>query len=379
MEADDILSDQVQVSRPEFLELLGTVAVAVITDTGNVVGQSIQPYVGNMLRIKGNRNTPVEGGSGYTQILKTRKKEVIHHLVLTGYRLNEFRMGVNVINQTIRIFAHFEEICFLFCRLYFTAAVRAFAISQLEQELGVQLFERKGRSSSLTSAGEQFLTYVNKSLAILDNGISAMEHISRGEGCIRLGFIRPLGTQFIPGLAADFLKTQNSVDICFEFHTDSSQPLLTALREGIYDMVFCTRMDQETSIDFFPVAHQDLVLIVPKGHPLSGLDSVDLSASLAYPHICFTPDSGLRSVVDQLFQKIGQSPEIAYEIQEDQVIAGLVAQNFGIAVVPYMDELPRMNLDIIQISRPLWERNFYLATLKNSRILRSTSPTSPLS
>ena len=43
------------------------------------------------------------------------------------------------------------------------------AISQLEQELGVQLFERKGRSSSLTSAGEQFLTYVNKSLAILDN------------------------------------------------------------------------------------------------------------------------------------------------------------------------------------------------------------------
>ena len=165
------------------------------------------------------------------------------------------------------------------------------AISQLEQELGVQLFERKGRSSSLTSAGEQFLNYVNKSLAILDNGISAMEHISRGEGCIRLGFIRPLGTQFIPGLAADFLKTQNSVDICFEFHTDSSQPLLSALREEIYDMVFCTRMDQETSIDFFPVAHQDLVLIVPKGHPLSGLDSVDLSASLAYPHICFTPAS----------------------------------------------------------------------------------------
>ena len=70
-------------------------------------------------------------------------------------------------------------------------------------------------------------------------------------------------------------------------------------------------------------------------------------------------------LLNQLFQKIGQSPEIAYEIQEDQVIAGLVAQNFGIAVVPYMDELPRMNLDIIQISRPLWERNFYLATLKN--------------
>ena len=239
------------------------------------------------------------------------------------------------------------------------------AISQLEQELGIQLFERRGRSSSLTSAGEQFLTYVTKSLAILDNGISAMEHISRGEGCIRLGFIRPLGTHFIPELAADFLRAQDSLDIRFEFHTDSSQPLLSALREGIYDMVFCTRLEQETSVDFFPVAHQDLVLIVPKGHPLSGLASIDLSASLAYPHICFTPDSGLRSVVDQLFKKMGRFPEIAYEIQEDEVIAGLVAQNFGIAVVPYMEELPRMNLDIIQISHPVWERNFYLATLKN--------------
>ena len=239
------------------------------------------------------------------------------------------------------------------------------AISQLEQELGVRLFERKGRSTSLTSAGEQFLTFVNKSLAILDNGISAMEHISRGEGCIKLGFIRPLGTHFIPEIAADFQKRQPSLDIHFEFHTDSSQPLLSELCEGIYDMVFCTRLEQESSVDFFPVAHQDLVLIVPKGHPLSGLSSIDLSATLSYPHICFTQDSGLRSVVDELFKKIGQFPQIAYEIQEDQVIAGLVARNFGIAVIPYMEELSRMNLDIIQISRPVWERNFYLATLKN--------------
>lgn len=96
---------------------------------------------------------------------------------------------------------------------------------------------------------------------------------------------------------------------------------------------------------------------------------MDLSASLAYPHICFTPDSGLRSVVDQLFQKIGQSPEIAYEIQEDQVIAGLVAQNFGIAVVPYMDELPRMNLDIIQISPPLMGTELLSCHFKKSSVV----------
>ncbi len=52
METDDILTDQMQVCRPQFVELLGAVAVAVITDTGDVVGQRIQPYISNMLRIE---------------------------------------------------------------------------------------------------------------------------------------------------------------------------------------------------------------------------------------------------------------------------------------------------------------------------------------
>ena len=56
METDNILSDQMQVCRPELLELLGAVAVAVITDTGNVVGQCIQPYISNVFRIEGNRD-----------------------------------------------------------------------------------------------------------------------------------------------------------------------------------------------------------------------------------------------------------------------------------------------------------------------------------
>ena len=79
----------------------------------------------------------------------------------------------------------------------------------------------------------------------------------------------------------------------------------------------------------------------------------------------FAEKSGLRIVIDRLFEKIGKRPNIAYEIQEDQVIAGLVAQGFGIAVVPYMEELLRLNVKIIQISYPYWERNFYMATLKD--------------
>ena len=44
------------------------------------------------------------------------------------------------------------------------------------------------------------------------------------------------------------------------------------------------------------------------------------------------------------------------------MIAGLVAQGFGIAVVPYMDLLLRLDVKILQISYPTWERNFYLVS-----------------
>lgn len=73
--------------------------------------------------------------------------------------------------------------------------------------------------------------------------------------------------------------------------------------------------------------------------PLSSQHSIDLSETAPYPQIFFDESSGIRPVVDQMFEQIGIKPHITYETEEDQVIAGSVAQGFGIAVVPYMDLL----------------------------------------
>ena len=84
-----------------------------------------------MLRIKVYRNTPAEGGTGYTQILQSRKKEIVHHLIFAGYRLDKVRMCVDIINQTVCVFAHLEEVCFFLRRLNLTPAVRTFSVYQL--------------------------------------------------------------------------------------------------------------------------------------------------------------------------------------------------------------------------------------------------------
>ena len=253
-------------------------------------------------------------------------------------------------------------------KLCITQPSLSHAISQLETELGVILFDRQPRSSVLTKEGRQFLDYVQRSLSILDDGVNVMQKAAMGEGIIKLGFLRTLGTSFIPEAVAAFLQTKPENSVHFEFTSGITGSLLDGLKQDKYDMVFCSKFEQEVEVEFTPVERQDLVLIVPRNHPLANQHSVDLSQTLPYPQVYFSKNTGLRPIIDGLFEKIGGTPIIAHEIDEDEVVAGFVSQGFGIAVVPYMEHLLRLNVKIIQISSPAWERNFYMATMKNRHL-----------
>ena len=240
------------------------------------------------------------------------------------------------------------------------------AITQLETELGVPLLERTGRTTTLTRFGEQFLLCAQQTLETLDEGVDALQRLARGEGLIRLGLLRTLGVDFVPGLAARYLREHPGRDIRFTFHTGATQHLLDGLLEKRFDLVFCSQPPAALQLTAVPVGRQDVVLIVPRNHPLAELHAVDLAETLPYPQVYFSKGSGMRDVVDGLFAQIGGTPQIAYETEEDQVIAGLVSQGFGISVVPYMEMLLRLDVKILQISRPVLERNFYLVS--NDRV-----------
>lgn len=236
------------------------------------------------------------------------------------------------------------------------------AISQMEGELGVPLFEKIGKSIVLTHFGEQFLACTQQTLSTLDSGVDALQRAGRGEGLIRLGLLRTLGEDFVPGLAASFLKQYPEKDIHFTFNTGTTSQLLDGLSSRRFDLIFASQPPADLGLTSIPVSRQDLVLITPRKHPLAQFHTIDLAQTIPYPQIYFTKGSGLRYVVDGLFRQIGQEPQIAYETEEDSVIAGLVSHGFGIAVVPYMEMLHRLDVKIMQISNPAWERNFYLVS-----------------
>lgn len=234
------------------------------------------------------------------------------------------------------------------------------AINQLEAELGVPLFERSGRNTTLTRFGEEFLECAQRSLETLDVGVGSLQRSARGEGIVRLGFLRTLGVDYIPRLTADFLAADPDCGIQFTFHSGLSGGLIDGLLQRKFDLVFCSEPDPSLGLAAVPVTSQELVMIVPKGHELSGVESIDLADTLKYPAICFAEGSGLRRVIDRMYEQVGGKPAAIIETEEDEVIAGLVAAGFGISVVPYMDMLNKLDISVLKITSPPYRRDFFM-------------------
>lgn len=241
------------------------------------------------------------------------------------------------------------------------------AISSLEEELGVKLFEKSGRNVSLTKYGKSFLGDVEGTLDRLDSSVNGLKLAGRGEGQIDVAFLRTLGVDFVPKVIRNFLTANEGKQIDFNLFCDKAltADILTGLKEKKYDIGFCSKFDDEPLIEFIPVAKQNLVVIVPTDHPLAKKTEIHLEETLPYKQIIFKKRSGLRQIVDHLFESIGQYPDVAFEIDEDQVAAGFVANNFGICIAPDIPILHSLDLKILPLVSPSWQRNFYMAMLKN--------------
>lgn len=274
-------------------------------------------------------------------------------------------MNLNQLYYFVKL-AHLEHYTKAAAELNITQPSLSHAISALEEELGTYLFEKQGRNVTLTKYGRFFLKYVEESLDTLENGIKKTRAMtSNTSGHIDLAFIYTLGTHFVPEVVNGFIKANPDKQITFTFNSENTSDIIKGLREEKYDIAFCSLAEEEKDIEFTPVAEQELVVIVPLDHPLASQTEIDLRDTIMYPQIGFTKNSGLRPIVAELFEKIQATPNIAYEVEEDGAIAGLVAQGFGISVIPRIPLLEVMQVKVLKIVYPSYKRTIYMGRVRH--------------
>lgn len=229
----------------------------------------------------------------------------------------------------------------------------------------MRLFEKEGRNIVLNKYGKMFCDDVNKIINMLDVSVNSFQNISEGGGTISLAMIKPLAIKDIPKATHDFLDINEDKEIDFKFNTGVTKDIVEGLKSGIYDIGFCSKMEDETEVEFVPIKKQEMCAVVPYDHPLAKYKELNLKETIPYKQIIFSKSSGLRPVIDGLFDKIGEYPKVSYEIEEDSLIVGLVAQKFGIAILPKMYSIEYINVKAIPIIKPDWKSYFYIARMIN--------------
>jgi DNA-binding transcriptional LysR family regulator len=268
--------------------------------------------------------------------------------------------------EYFRVLAALEHYTQAAEKLCITQPNLTYAISELEKELGAYLFEKQGRNIRLTKYGRFFLNYVDKALTELERGQKELkELISPTHGTIDLAFIYTLGPHFVPEMVQDFFKNASNKDISFNFRQGNTRNIIEGLKAEKFDLAFCSFSSDEPDINFIPLTRQELVVIVSKDHPLAANDSIDLKDTAPYPFVYYSKDSGIRPIIDNLFQQVNTTPKIVCQVEEDSAVAGLVSIDYGIAVVPNIWVLNHFNVKVLPISNPPHERFIYLAYMKN--------------
>ncbi len=255
----------------------------------------------------------------------------------------------------------------------------SYAINKLEQELGVPLFEKDGRNIKLTFFGKTYLQFVEQGLTELNHGQKVISQLlNANEGCIHLGFTYTLGEQLVPELVTNFQKNSNNKHISFEFYQNNTSELLKGLIEEKYDFVlssFIPNIDGKNTRDkfiFIPLLQQEIILIVPNDHKLAKYKSISLKQIGNCPLIYFSKNSGLRPLLDHLFQSVHVKPNICCEIEEDHTVVGFVKYGYGIALVPHLAQLSHDLVHIVHIKEPDSLHQIYLV-LRNPNFLPASA------
>ncbi|MCA9824327.1 MAG: LysR family transcriptional regulator [Dehalococcoidia bacterium] len=224
-------------------------------------------------------------------------------------------------------------------------------IQSLERELGERLFERSGRSVSLTDAGIAFIPHAQRALTAVQEGADAIDAVRHGEvGSIRIGASSSIGTYNLPDVLERFRDIRPGVHV--NLTTGQTEEVVERLLSGLIHIAIC-RLTQHPEFESIHLYNDKLRLVVPTNHPFVGKTAVTLTDAADEPFLFFDRNSSYHTLVYTMFLRAGVAPESVMEVDSMEVIKRMVERGLGIAVLPEVsvqDEVQRGDLATIELA-----------------------------
>lgn len=225
-------------------------------------------------------------------------------------------------------------------------------IARLENEVGVPLFERIGRSIRLTRAGQRFVLRAERILVELRDAVAeAAGTVSAESGEVHLGFLHTVGARWLPERLAGFLRQHPGVRFVLEEGTTGE--VVAGILEGRYDLGILGPPPPNTpELEVVPLFRERVSVVVPVEHRLAGRPSIGLQEVAGEALILPRSRSGLRRVIDDAFARQGLAENVAYEGDDFTIVQGLVEAGLGITLLPMPLPAPSTRVAVIPLRDP---------------------------
>ena len=157
-------------------------------------------------------------------------------------------------------------------------------VSDLEEELGVDLLRRTSHGVLLTEEGKLFLEDAKATLKLADDSVMRVRALARGEvGELQVGYVPPLDLHVLPRALAEFRKTTPGVKVVL--HDLGTDELCQELRNGTLHLAVIMQPSEELTagIEFEEVGRYPFFVAMASGHPLSRMKTISVETLAKQP------------------------------------------------------------------------------------------------
>jgi len=246
-------------------------------------------------------------------------------------------------------------------------------IRELEEELGIEIFIRRGkRLLGMTEPGKELLVIAERILNDAGN-IRRLANVftSNDAGQLHIATTHTQARYSLPGVIKTFRELYPRVRVVL--NQGSPEEILAMLHSGEADIgIASERLINDESVATFPYYSWHHALLVPEGHPLTEEKQVTLELLSQLPLITYRQGITGRSRLDAAFKAAGLSPDIALSAQDSDVIKTYVELGLGVGVLADRSYEKSRDTGLVSINAEhLFEANTVWLGLKRSQLQRN--------
>ena len=209
-------------------------------------------------------------------------------------------------------------------------------IKALEEEVGVRLFERNRRKTTLTAAGLAFRDDAAAALSQLEQAMRSARLAANGKlGLLRIGFISTVGSEIVPNIVRQFRESNPEVD--FSLRAIPTADQVQMLESGSLDIgFFRLPIGGHSALEVVTVHRERFVLVVPASHKLAKRKRVRLSEVSGQNFVLYerTYAPGFHDLIFGMLRDAGIVPNISQTAAELSMLISLVDAHMGVAILP---------------------------------------------